>query len=60
MAGTSRGEGTRNTASCCAFLAAQIAFQFAEQGVPAFLSPVGQLGDEGFDLLTGPGEGRAE
>ena len=34
-------------------LFAGIAVELAEQGIAVFLGPVGQVGDEGFDLLAG-------
>jgi hypothetical protein len=37
------GEETRNSASCCTFLVAEIAVQLAEQGIAVFLGPVSQV-----------------
>ena len=47
------GGATRNSASCRIFLVYRIAVELAEQGIAVFFGPVGQMGDEGFDLLTG-------
>src|SRR4029077_15140965 len=44
---------TRNGASCCTFFVWWITIELAEQGIAVFLGPVGQVGDEGLDLLTG-------
>jgi hypothetical protein len=52
MADTSAGGGIRNNASCGTFLIVGIAVQLAEQGIAVFLGPIGQMGDEGFDLLA--------
>jgi hypothetical protein len=35
------------------FLCSRIAVELAEQRVTVFLGPVGQVGDEAFDLLAG-------
>ena len=53
MADTSAGGATRSSASCCTFLIYGIAVELAEQGIAVFLGPVGQVGDEGFDLFAG-------
>ena len=52
MCSSDLGE-TRSSASCGTFLAAEIAVELAEQSVAVFLGPVGQVGDEGFDLFAG-------
>ena len=39
-------------ASSSTFLAAEIAVELAEQGIAVFLGPIGQMGDEVFDLLA--------
>jgi hypothetical protein len=38
---------------CYTFLAPEIAVQLAQECVPVFLRPVGQVGDEASDLLAG-------
>src|SRR6266851_2118705 len=44
---------TRNSVSCCTFLAAKIAVELAEQRNAVFLGPVGQVSDKAFDLFPG-------
>ena len=43
---------TRNSASRCTFLAAEIAVELTEQCIPVFLRAIGQMCDEMLDLLA--------
>ena len=47
-----QGGATRNSASCRTFLAAEVAVELAEQGIAVFLGPVGEVGEERFDLFA--------